>query len=128
MTTTKEIQLRKFEKVDGVPFEDAVILWLNEHEKHDHERHEHFESLIASMPDKEDYKKLATKKDTEDILRVFNAVKTAIDVTERGGKWGYRAILTLASLVVAFGIISGGWKGMIAWGASQLSQFIATKP
>lgn len=63
---------------------------------------------IGGLATKVDLGNLESKSD--DILKVFKGVKTAISVTEIGGKWSYRAILVIAALLVSLGIIWAFFK------------------
>jgi hypothetical protein len=57
---------------------------------------------------------VATKKDMEQIVEAFNTIKTAGILLAGGGKWGFRILTTLAGIVIAWGIVTGGLKAAVA--------------
>lgn len=57
---------------------------------------------------------LATKEDIREIKTFMENVDLTFKVIRGTGRWGKTAILTIAGLFIAFGIITGGIKGFIA--------------
>lgn len=101
--------------------------WLHQHELVEEERKQlvddrflKTEEHMKLLATKEDIAGLATKVDTDELLRVFRAVKLGIQITSTGGKWGYRGFLMLATLLAAGAVIMGSIKGH----ASFISGFL----
>lgn len=69
------------------------------------------------------FKGLATKKDIEELTRVFGNIKNALSVIATGSKWGYKGLLVLAGAIGATLVVLGGIKaaiaGIIAWASGQ---------
>lgn len=57
---------------------------------------------------------VATKKDMEQIVETFNALKSAGTIIAGGGKWGYKILITVASIVMAWLVVTGGIKAVLA--------------
>lgn len=57
---------------------------------------------------------LATKEDMKQIVEAFNAIKNAGSVLTIGGKWGFRVLMTLSAIILAWGVIMGGFKAILA--------------
>lgn len=57
---------------------------------------------------------LATKKDIEEIKEFMHNVDLTFTVIRTSGKWGKTIILTLATIIVGVGVITGGLKAAIA--------------
>lgn len=56
---------------------------------------------------------LASKEDIKDIKEFMKNVDLTFTVIRTSGKWGKTAILTVATIFVAIGIITGGLKAVI---------------
>lgn len=68
---------------------------------------------LEHVATKNDLKSL--EKSVRGVVHLQKNLIIAGDIASLGGKWGYRAILVLASLMTALGIIFGGWKLIFAF-------------
>jgi hypothetical protein len=58
---------------------------------------------------------LATKEDIREMKEAFSDFITALKIFKAGSKWGYRALLVVASIVIAVVGIGGGFKTILGW-------------
>lgn len=83
------------------------------------ERFEKIEAQLSLQPTLEQFNlAIAGLAKTEDIARLNNIVHNftiAAQLLEAGSKWAYRALLVIAAMVVAFGVIGGGIKDVGMW-------------
>lgn len=89
--------------------------WMTEHEERDNERFAAQGKRFDEMATKRDLELLATKKDIQELLKTLESFNSAVKIVSSSGKWLYRFALVLASLIVAFTVISGGWKAIVVW-------------
>lgn len=110
MTNTEPLDPAK--QSDEGTMSAVIAGWLSTHEKSINDRFESVDEKIAN---------LATKKDIEEITRIFNAVSTAMRITSKGSSISYKAILMLASLLVALAVIWSFAKGGLTSVASHIT-------
>lgn len=110
----------------------SLVQWTRDHERHDDGRFESGAKQMALLATKEDMQELkallvdetgevrfATKHDVSPVIELYNTLAMSGKIVSGGGKWFSRAVLVTASLIIAFGVISGGFKaflaGIIGW-------------
>lgn len=100
---------------------DQIPQWMLDHMEDDRRfQHKMVEEVIPSLATKADLKKLATEESVRELVHLQRNFLTAADILSRGGKWTYRAVLVLASLLTALAIITGTWKAFAAWALSKV--------
>ena len=113
--------------------------WMQNHERHDDSRHDkqskQFEE-IATKKDLRDFAmlfvecdatgvpimgedgkmipKFATKKDVAPVIELYDTLSLSAKITTKTGRFLQWVILTIAGLIIAFGIVTGGLKGFLA--------------
>lgn len=104
--------------------------WRTEHEKEVNRRLGGMQTTILALPAKEDVlsidrmmrdllldeegkPKLATKQDVAPVIDFYNKLVLSAQITAGAGKWGSRAILAVAAILVALAVISGSLKAVI---------------
>lgn len=75
--------------------------------KHEESEAAHRDTIIKRMDT------LATKDDIKDIKKFMGDVDLTFTVIRTSGRWGKTIILTLAGIMVAIGIITGGLKALL---------------
>jgi hypothetical protein len=88
---------------------------MKDHEAHDNRRFDEITERLKKLATKEDLKGLATEASVRDVVHWSKNVVAAANVLEGTGKWSFRAILALAALFGALGVIVGGWKAVIGF-------------
>lgn len=100
----RQEQIKKVsDKVEEVRL--TTIEWQQRHEIADTE---HREKMM------EEVGKLATKKDMAEILDFMGKVDITFAIIRGTGRYGKSIIFTLAALIVAITVITGGFKAAIA--------------
>lgn len=75
---------------------------------------EHLKELKDLLVDPVDGKpKFATAENVAPMLDFWNKAVLSARIVDGGGKWFYRAVVGIAGLLIAFGVISGGLKAFI---------------
>lgn len=59
--------------------------------------------------------KLATKADVEQIVQLFNSLKSAASIIGGTGKWSWRVLLGFAMFIAVVTVITGGAKAGLAY-------------
>lgn len=93
--------------------------WMVEHEIADNKRFEDMQTAMSLLATKQDMKKLATEESVRELVHLQRNFMMAAELVRGGGKWMYRAIQVLAVLIGALAVITGAWKGIIAWALSR---------
>lgn len=88
---------------------EATETILQKFELHAIDDATHFKSIEEKMST------LATKADIKEMKEAFDDFIYAMKLFRSGSKWGYRAFLVVASIVVATVAIGGGYKTIISW-------------
>lgn len=57
--------------------------------------------------------KLAEKTDVQPVVDFYKKLVLSAEITQGAGKWTSRLILGLAALLIALGVISGGFKSLV---------------
>ena len=76
---------------------------------HQEEDMVHFKAMDEKMDT------LATKDDIKEMKDAFEDFTKAVGFLKTGGKWGYRTLLVLATIVVSIVAIGGGFRTMFQW-------------
>lgn len=61
------------------------------------------------------FETLATKEDIREMKEAFGDFVKAIKIFRATSKWGYRALLVVASIIVAIVSLGSGWKVIASW-------------
>lgn len=69
--------------------------------------------MLAQIQDS--IKGLATEKSIRDLVHWQKNLIMAGQFLTTGGKWSKRALLTVAAIIGAIGVILGGWKVIIGF-------------
>jgi hypothetical protein len=94
---------------------DEIPQWMKDHIEADHDFQQKMVDLIPTLVTKEDIKGLATEKSVRDVVHWQKNIVAAGEIISGTGRFSYRTILILASLLGALAIITGAWKGILAW-------------
>lgn len=86
-----------------------------DHEKADIERFKQITDAMANIATKEDLKGLATEASVRDVVHWQKNIVTAGEILSTGGKFSYKTILVLATLLGALSVITGAWKVAFLW-------------
>lgn len=98
---------------------DEVPQWMKDHIEADHEFQQKMIDLMPTLVTKEDMKGLATEKSVRDVVHWQKNIVAAVEIISGTGKWGYRAILVLATLLGALAVITGAWKAAFVWAVTR---------
>lgn len=77
--------------------------------------YEDFSKRLEDLPSRADLAKLATKADVEEVVNAYKRFIKATDFVEKGGKWTWRAVSTIAAIILALSVLTGAWKVLLAW-------------
>lgn len=99
---------------------DEQPAWMKEHDASDTKRFNELDAKIAGLATKDDLKGLATEASVRDVVHLQRNFVHAAKLMEGGGKWSFRFIIALATLIGALSVILGGWKAAFAWLLSRI--------
>lgn len=111
--------------------------WQKNHEKHDDDRFEDGQRTMAKLATKEDFDKIhallvdedgmptfAEKKDVSPVVDFYEKLVLSGVILGVAGKWSNKLILGGAALLIAWGVLTGGFKAIIvaavAWATGGL--------
>lgn len=58
---------------------------------------------------------LATKEDVRGVVQAYKSFMLAEKIITGGGKWSFRALVVIATLIGALIVILGGFKTALGW-------------
>lgn len=94
---------------------EDIPQWMKDHIEADHAFQQKMEALMPTLVTKDDLRGLATEKSVRDVVHWQKNIVAAGEILTGTGKWGYRAVLVLATLIGALAVITGAWKSAFLW-------------
>ncbi len=101
--------------------ENETPQWMKDHIESDHLFQKKFiEEILPTLATKDDVSKLATEQSVRDVVHWQRNILQAGEILSVGGKFGYKAILILATFLGALSVITGTWKTILVWTFAKL--------
>lgn len=100
--------------------EEEIPTWMKDHMDADAAFQKTMTDMLPNLVTKEDLKGLATEKSVREVVHWQKNIVAAGEIIAGGSKWGYRAILVIATLLGAIAVITGAWKAVFVWAAALL--------